>query len=242
MGDLRESITGARTDVDQAPNQLMPRTAAPVPADRPDTETAILDAAERAFAASGFHGATTRAIAEEAAVNPALIHYHFGSKEALYEAVFARRSDAINGERRARLAALRAAGPLALEPVLTALLEPTIALGRDPARGGAHYARLLVHVAAGIDERSQRLTRARYDQTARLFIAALAEAVPGLSAPDAVRVYLHAISIGMALMAPTVRAQDLSDGAIGPEPVDRLVARAVRFIAAGIRAIATGPD
>jgi len=219
----------------------MPRPATAAAADRGTTETAILDAAERVFAEAGFHGATTRAIAEGAGANPALIHYYFGTKEALYEAVFARRSDAINGERRERLTALQAAGAPGLEALLEALLTPTIALGRDPARGGADYARLLAHVAAGTDARSQRLARARYDDTARLFIAAIAAAVPGLSATDAVRVYLHAISIGMALMAPTGRARDLSDGAIGDEPVARIVAGAVRFIAAGIRATAAPP-
>jgi AcrR family transcriptional regulator len=223
----------------------MPRPApqhTPLPEpERIDTPTAILDAAERIFAESGFHGATTRAIAEGAGANPALIHYHFGSKEALYEAVFARRSDAINGERRAQLAALQAGRAPTLEAVLAALLEPTIALGRDPSRGGAQYARLLAHVAAGTDPRSQRLARERYDDTARLFIAAIAAAVPGLSATDAVRVYLHAISIGMALMAPTGRARDLSDGAIADEALERIVDRAVRFIAAGIRAMAA-PD
>jgi AcrR family transcriptional regulator len=209
-------------------------------AERGATETAILDAAERAFAEAGFHGATTRAIAEVARANPALIHYYFGSKENLYEAVFVRRSDAINGERIDRLGALQAQGHATLEPVLEALLTPTIALGRDPARGGSNYARLLAHVASGTDERSQRLARERYDGTARLFIAAIAAAVPGLGRTDAVRVYLHAISIGMSLMAPTGRARDLSDGAIGDEPVDRIVTRAVRFVAAGIRAVAAG--
>jgi AcrR family transcriptional regulator len=210
--------------------------------ERSATETAFLDAAERAFAEAGFHGATTRAIAEGAQANPALIHYYFGSKEQLYEAVFARRSDAINGDRIARLTRLQAEGRATLEPVLEALLTPTIALGRDPARGGSHYARLLAHVASGTDARSQRLSRERYDETARLFIAAIAAAVPGLGRDDAVRVYLHAISIAMSLMAPTGRARDLSDGSIGDEPVDRIVARAVRFIAAGIRATAQGGD
>ena len=65
--------------------------------------------------------------------------------------------------------------------------------------------------------------------------------MPGLAPADAVRGYLHAISIGMALMAPTGRERALSDGAIGEEPVAALVARAVRFAAAGIRALAA-PD
>ena len=55
--------------------------------ERGEAPDAILDAAEVIFADKGFHGATTRAIAEHAQANAALIHYYFGSKEALYEAV-----------------------------------------------------------------------------------------------------------------------------------------------------------
>ena len=75
--------------------------------ERGEVPEAILDAAEVVFAENGFHGATTRAIGEGAKANAALIHYYFGSKEALYEAVIARRAGAINDERRARLAALQ---------------------------------------------------------------------------------------------------------------------------------------
>lgn len=43
----------------------------------------IRDAAIRAFARSGFEGASLRAIAAEAEVSPALIVHHFGDKNAL---------------------------------------------------------------------------------------------------------------------------------------------------------------
>ena len=49
-----------------------------------ETRREILRAATDAFAASGFAGATTRAIAARAGVNVATLHYHFGSKEGLY--------------------------------------------------------------------------------------------------------------------------------------------------------------
>ncbi len=52
-----------------------------------DTRSKILDAAREVFAARGFDGARMRAIAGRARVNLALIHYHFGGKELLYEAV-----------------------------------------------------------------------------------------------------------------------------------------------------------
>jgi len=205
--------------------------------DRSDAQDAILDAAEWVFAENGFHGATTRAIGERAQANAALIHYYFGSKEALYEAVIARRSGAINDERRARLATLHAAGRPTLEQILDTLLRPTITLGRDPARGGAHYARLLGQAAAGTDERSRRVTSAHYNAIARVFIDEIAAAVPGLDRNAVVRAYLNTIAVAISLMAPTGRAQELSDGTLPADDVDDIIGQTVRFIAAGIRAL-----
>ena len=47
---------------------------------------AILEAARTLFAAHGFERATIRAVASLAAVDPALVHHYFGSKEQLFEA------------------------------------------------------------------------------------------------------------------------------------------------------------
>jgi len=206
--------------------------------ERATTQEIILDAAEEIFAENGFHGATTRAIGEKAQANSALIHYYFGNKENLFEAVFARRSEAINEERRERLAGMHRAGAVTLEAILDALLRPTVSLGRDPARGGAHYARLLVHVASGTDERSRRMTGERYNAIAERFIDEITAATPGLSRDAAVRCYMNAIAIGMSLMAPTGRAEDLSRGTLRDDNIDDIIAGAVCFIAAGIRAIA----
>ena len=52
-----------------------------------ETRQEILRAAGEAFAARGFVGATTRAVAARAGVNVATLHYHFGSKDGLYRAV-----------------------------------------------------------------------------------------------------------------------------------------------------------
>ena len=54
---------------------------------QPDTKERILDAAERLFAREGFHNTSLRAITGEADVNLAAVNYHFGSKEALLDAV-----------------------------------------------------------------------------------------------------------------------------------------------------------
>ena len=47
----------------------------------------ILAAARKVFGEYGFHGATTRMIAQEAGIDISTLHYHWGEKGDLYEAV-----------------------------------------------------------------------------------------------------------------------------------------------------------
>src|SRR3954452_17573913 len=49
-----------------------------------DTREAILTAARDAFAERGFDGASIRAIAATAGVDPALVHHYFGGKDQLF--------------------------------------------------------------------------------------------------------------------------------------------------------------
>lgn len=53
-----------------------------------DTKTseAILESARTQFAEHGYNGATIRAIAAQAQVDPALVHHFYGTKEALFAA------------------------------------------------------------------------------------------------------------------------------------------------------------
>src|SRR4051794_9451855 len=51
------------------------------------TRAAVLDAAERLFAATGFAGTSIRDISGASGVSHPLIHHHFGSKDDLYSAV-----------------------------------------------------------------------------------------------------------------------------------------------------------
>ena len=57
---------------------------------RQANEVLILGAGERVFARAGFNGATMAAIADEAGLPKANLHYYFGSKLDLYRAVLAR--------------------------------------------------------------------------------------------------------------------------------------------------------
>src|SRR5271154_5520260 len=52
-----------------------------------ERRAAIVKAVRRVFAARGFHGTTTRALAEAAGVSEGLLFKHFPNKEALYLAI-----------------------------------------------------------------------------------------------------------------------------------------------------------
>ncbi len=54
------------------------------------TEERILDAAERLFAEKGWEDTSVRDITTDAGCNVAAVNYHFGGKDALYQAVFVR--------------------------------------------------------------------------------------------------------------------------------------------------------
>lgn len=54
---------------------------------RQENEKRIMKAAEKIFAENGFRGSTTAAIADEAGLPKANIHYYFGTKSELYRAV-----------------------------------------------------------------------------------------------------------------------------------------------------------
>lgn len=68
------------------------------------TKKAILDAAEAVFFEKGFAQVSTSEIAEKAGVTKSLIHHHFGSKDALWTQVKARRFKAYHDQ---QLQALR---------------------------------------------------------------------------------------------------------------------------------------
>lgn len=112
-----------------------------------DTKQRLLDAAEQLFARHGYHCTSLRKVTNEAGVNLAAVSYHFGSKEALVEAIFERRLQPLNEERFARLAAVEATAAgegrrPSVEEVLRAFVEPTLRF-RDSAPGARYFMHLI---------------------------------------------------------------------------------------------------
>jgi AcrR family transcriptional regulator len=96
---------------------------APTKADR--TREALMDAGERLFAARGVDDVTVAEITRSAGQrNGAAIHYHFGGRDGLLEAILDRHLARIDAEHLARLDALRASGALSLRALAAVAVEP----------------------------------------------------------------------------------------------------------------------
>jgi AcrR family transcriptional regulator len=148
---------------------------------RGDTRERLLDAAERLFAERGFEGASMRALARIAGASLSSTNYHFGTKEALLEAVLRRRAGPLNLIRLERLEnAERAAGddavPLAaiLDAFVRPLFEVRAASNRRETRPAWVAARLFFDPAPLVSRFRSELLR---DVDAR-FLAALERTLP----------------------------------------------------------------
>lgn len=132
---------------------MMPRRGAgrPKTSERRDGRAALLEAARALLSERGLDRVSLRDVAERAGVQPPLVHYHFGSKSELFEAVVVEISQGL----RDRIAsASEAAGTP--EQRLRALVSNLIhALAEDP-----YAARLMTElVVFPDDERSERFLR-----------------------------------------------------------------------------------
>jgi AcrR family transcriptional regulator len=96
------------------------------------TRAELLDVTERLMREGGYAAVSSRSVAKEAGVTPALIHYYFPTLDDLFLAVF-RRGAEKNLERHARALAspqpLRALWDFSVEPAGTVLLTEFMALG-----------------------------------------------------------------------------------------------------------------
>lgn len=207
-----------------------------------ETQQRILDAAERLFARNGFAATSLRNVTGEAGVNLAAVHYHFGSKEALVAAVFARRLRPLNDERLGLLAAAeeeaRQAGEPAptVERILSALVVPTASLAAREAGELSLLAGLLGRVN---DESCADLVRSLHGQfeavTSR-FLEALAGSLPDL-AQDELYMRFHFVigTVASSLGAPR-RLELLSGGSVDTHDLGALADSLVTFLAAALRA------
>jgi AcrR family transcriptional regulator len=200
----------------------------------------ILDAAEKRFADQGF-ATSLRSITAGAGVNLAAVNYHFGSKDGLIRAVFARRLGPLNRERLRLLDEIEgnAAGPDSLEAVVEAFIGPAIRMSHDAQ--GATFMRLFGHTLSQRDDRIMQLFTEQFRVVVDRFSAALGRALPHLDRTEVFWRLLFMVGSMAHTMALSDKLPAISGGACETADVEATIRRLVPFVAGGMRAAAPGP-
>lgn len=151
-----------------------------------DTKTRILDAAESLFVGGGFDAMSMRQITSAAGVNLAAVNYHFGSKDALIQAVLGRRLDPLDAQRLAMLDAFEAAygDKLACEHVLVALFLPAVRIFRSDAPMAESFLHFIGRAYTDPSPVVRDFIQASYIQTLGRFFFAFQRTLPELSRED----------------------------------------------------------
>jgi len=204
------------------------------------TKKRILDVAEELFMEHGFEATTLRQITAAAKVNLAAVHYHFGSKEELFEAVLRRRLDPMNQERLALLTRYEresAPKPLSCERILAAMFIPALKLARDRERGGKNFLRLLGRAYADPAPFIRRFLSEQYAVMIARFKAAFGRALPHLPKKELtwrLHFVMGALSFTLAGTDALKLIAELSEGRATSDEL--LLRRLAPFLVAGLRA------
>ena len=199
-----------------------------------ETRTRILDAAEELFMQHGFEGTSMRLLTAKAGVNLAAVNYHFGSKDALIEAVFRRRLDPMNAE---RIAALDQLENPSEEDIIRAFVRPCLRLVDDAKGGGRNFIRLLGRSYSEPTKPIRALIGQLYAPVMERYKGALERALPHMPREELV----WRMHFMFGTLAYTLAATDTVQLIAGCKPEDRYDARLLEerlaaFLMAGLNA------
>jgi AcrR family transcriptional regulator len=149
-----------------------------------ETRERILDAATRLFTNNGYSGTSVRMITREAEVPVALVNYHFGSKQGLMEAVFAR-ALGDQGENRVKhlekLEKESKGRPLPVKVLVEAFLTSALRLTQRDDLSGTVFKQLVARAFYEPGPGTESFFPEEYAETIERYKRAFRQTLPGLS-------------------------------------------------------------
>ena len=201
-----------------------------------DTREKLLDAAQRLFVQNGIDATSLRAVTTAAGANLASVNYHFGSKNGLTHAVFARYLEPLNRERIQLLNEQenRANGrPLSLEAILEAFLAPAFDMMKHEK--SREFICLLGRLFAESEDQRQEMFQ-HFHEVQQRFFSALQRTLPNLPLSElAWRVHFLIGAMAHTFAMPE-KISFLTNGQHSPHDDPRAMDRLISFAAAGLKA------
>ena len=199
------------------------------------TRDRILDIAECLFGERGYESTSLRQVIFEAGVNLAAVHYHFGSKQELLDAIVLRGAVPLNEERIALLDRYEkeaSPGPVPVDRVLRALLAPTFqAAERKP-----QFVKLMGRLYG--EGLMPALVARHFSPQVERFMAAMQRSLPDLPAEE----LFWRVQFMFGAMAQVLRGPHLLPAAkaeLGTPTGEEMLERLVGFLVAGFQAPAS---
>lgn len=208
---------------------------------REDTKLKLLQAAERLFAQQGIDAVSLRQITLAAGQrNESALHYHFGSREALIEAIFEWRMTAIDDRRNAMLDRLETEGRGDdLRAVVAAVVHPLSDQIRQAA-GANCYNRFLAEAQRSPNVNIDRFVGGKYDrgvQRAYAWMQRLLDWMPERLLRQRYLVMLSAVVYGVADIEQVMaQRQDAARPFDMERAIDNLIDMATAALAAPVSA------
>jgi AcrR family transcriptional regulator len=204
-----------------------------------ETRETIIDVAEALFSQHGFHGVTIREVAREAGVDTALLHYYFGNKKGLFDAVFLRRAEVMNGDRIKALDAYeRDFGErMTPEGVIDAFIGPALEWQAKGGPGWKHYCALISQVNATPQWGGETMTRF-FDPVVRRMMALMRKVLPHARDEDLYWAYQFLSGALTLTMGETGRLDRLSGGLCRSGDIETARRQMARFAGRGFIALA----
>jgi AcrR family transcriptional regulator len=202
------------------------------------TRERMLDAAEFLFAQHGYHGTSMRDVARESEATLALVAYHFGTKDVLFDKVVERRASFMAHQRMLLLDAARNAAkdaPIAVDQLVTGYVLPFVERSSKGGRGWKNYSLLVARASNSPDYST--VIGVHYNPVARQFLAEFCRALPGVDEERVFHAFSFMVGTMLSLVAEPGRLESLSSGKYKSGDLERVFATMRPFLVAGFDAL-----
>ena len=205
---------------------------------RAATTKLILDTAEGLFSQLGYFGVTIKDVADRMGIHPALIHYYFDGKQALFDAVFERRVEYAVTVRTAGLDAYEAevgAHPT-VEGALRAYYDGAFDVYVNGDEGWRNFGRIFAQVNNAPGYGAEKMDT-YFDPLVLRLIGLLQKALPDAKPEDLFWSFQFTSGAYTLILSRTGRIDRLSDNLCASDDFEAVRERFVTFMAGGFDAL-----
>jgi AcrR family transcriptional regulator len=205
---------------------------------RATTVKTILDTAEDLFSQLGYFGVTIKDVADRMGIHPALIHYYFDGKKALFDAVFERRVEYAITTRTAGLDAYEAevGNKPTVEGALRAYYDGAFDVYIKGDEGWRNFGRIFSQVNNAPGYGAEKMDT-YFDPLVLRLIGLLQKAVPDAQAEDLFWSFQFTSGAYSLILSRTGRIDRLSGNLCKSDDFEAVRERFVTFMAGGFDAL-----